>query len=66
MYIVGVRDTPNGPQVWVEFEDGSRWYRVLRADGVKWRTPLGNTLQSRYAPPEHEVDTAIKRAKMRG
>ena len=63
---IGYRDTDNGPQLWVQFDDGGpRYYRVPRTDGVKWRTALGDTLQSGYVPSECEAEQAIKRAKMR-
>ena len=63
---IGYRDTPNGPQLWVQFDNGGPvYYRVPRADGVKWRTVRGGTLQPGYVPSECEAEQAIKRARMR-
>lgn len=65
--VIGYRDTDNGPQLCVQFDNGGPvYYRVSHADGVKWRTARGNTLQSGYVPSECEAEQVIKRAKMRG
>ena len=73
--VIGYRDTDNGPQLWVQFEDARplssgcgespvRYYRVAHKRGVEWCTPSGGRLIPCHVPSEACARRALNRWRL--